>query len=624
MIERRFDPPLGKGLGESGYSIQVPVARRKRDGGIEIEARLFNGRPIHVATFEGARDKERLAFGERAAGKAADISADQIEDILVPLVVHINDLMLAAAAEATARKEKEAAAVRMVRLSLRPPGFVCVALGEDANAPLLYVLRTEAGTLRTAAEVTITEDGEEVTLRPPRRAHLKWVLPRAAEVQRLVRELVQADEADVADVPTQYARGGVAQFRRFSRKLLADLEKWLRAASDLEKSEAYLLLALYILLTYAVELVDYLAIILLQAEPERGKSRAGQAAAAVARHGMHHVGIREANLLRDAGDREATLFIDVMNVWEKAERHNCEDILLGRFERGAVVERVLRPEEGPFADTAYFPVYGPTIIATNVAVHDILGTRCLRIDMPRTRRRFAGRLPLEAGRPLIERLMAWRAVMLGRTLPECAVPTEGRLGDILRPLGQVLLAVAPERRKEFEAIVKWQVTLRQMDLAGSLEAAVLKALWACRTNQDQGHLLLSILLDVLNKSLPADQQKTAQWLSRKVRAMSWKTERWGKRHAAALIWDDDLLRREMARYGLAGDEQPEERASSAGSAGAENCATPPSAYSAQTSATSASSAWGPGQCRGCGREVAADAVLCVDCRADLDGKEEER
>lgn len=414
--------------------------------------------------------------------------------------------------------------------SLLAPGLVCVA---EARGEHVYLIQGDGDELAARTSVVGPYRGETVEHVPP--ADIGWVLPGAAAVL--------AHHADLCSAADPAAWLGA---------LLADLERWHQAASDLGRAEAYLLLALYDLLSYAIELVDYLPILLLEAEPERGKSRTGQAAAAVLRHGIWLQGIRESNLIRAAGDRQAGLFIDIMDVWKRLEKAECTDILLGRWERGGTVERVLYPDRGPFADTVSYPVFGPTIVATNEPIHRILDTRCLRIDMPLTTRRFSGRVRAEAARPLVERLMAWRAFVLRRGLPEMEPPADGRLGDILRPIRQVLLAVAPGREAAFDALVTWQTRRRLDDLAGSVEASIVRSILARSRDRRGDHLALTPVLEEINRDQPEQWQRSAKWLGSKVRAMGWKIERIAAHDKyTSMVWDGDLLERLAVRYGIA-------------------------------------------------------------------------
>ena len=77
-----------------------------------------------------------------------------------------------------------------------------------------------------------------------------------------------------------------------------------------------------------------------------------------------------------------------MGLWKKVEKANADDIMLHRFERGGKVLRIMYPDKGPFKDTKWFEIYGPTIIATNEPIHDILETRSVQIVMPESYRIF--------------------------------------------------------------------------------------------------------------------------------------------------------------------------------------------------------------------------------------------
>lgn len=525
MSAVHFTEPEGRPV-KDGYVLRVPTASLNRTGDVSAavqaswgDVELYADRLVLIDSTQRAAFIDALATHERPNHPLDREDAER-------MLLELNAVLLEKLRERPqrTREEREEEATRR-QLSLSPPGFVCVALADDGTR--VYVLRREDGSLDVTPSAVGPYKGETVTHVPP--PDLPWALPHASAI------LTHHEHAAEA--------GWAAQ-------ILGDLEDWHRNASDLGRADAYLLLALYDLLSYIVEHTDYLPMIVLEAEPERGKTRTGQASAFVCRHGVHLQGIREANLLRAAGHLEAMLFIDLMNVWETAKREKCEDVILGRWERGATVPRVINPEAGAFADTVHYPVYGPTIIATNEPIHRILDTRGLRIDMPCSSRRFSGRIRPDDARPLVERLMAWRAFMLDRSLPACDVPADGRLGDILRPLNQVLLAVAPYRAHEFTAIVTWQTSRRRDELAQSWEAGIVAAVAACAHNIAAGYVAIADVLEAFNADRPETQQKSARWLGGKVRNLGWTVERVGHDNKTSLLWDDDLLDRLSVRFGL--------------------------------------------------------------------------
>jgi hypothetical protein len=186
--------------------------------------------------------------------------------------------------------------------------------------------------------------------------------------------------------------------------------------------------------------------------------------------------------LRFARDLKATLFFDVVDIWKKALSYGCEDILLLRFEKGAVVSRVLHPERGPHRDMEHFEIYGPTIIATNKQVSEILETRSLQIIMQDASKHFEQDITPKMGLPFRERLTAFRAKFMGKPLPQVKKPTRGRLGDIMKPLRQIVRLVCPQERHRFLEMVKDIEQKRRESLSETEEAKITRALFISKDN----------------------------------------------------------------------------------------------------------------------------------------------
>jgi hypothetical protein len=341
MKQWRINPVIGEQvrLKQSGrvgdYSVQVERAGLRKDGIVQVTFQLWNGQPQYTHTCAPSIEEELVKARDAILARAPDLDAAHLEQVLAKLEVDAAQQEPAGKSSGASQSANNAA---REQLSLSPPGFVCVAL--DDKGQRVYVLRTDEDGTQVVPSVVGPYKGEQVTHVPP--PDLPWMLPRASAI--LDHQEHAHDDG-------------------WAEMLLADLENWHKAASDLGRPEAYLLLALYDLLTYIPEHTDYYAEIALEAEPERGKTRTGQAAIYVCRHGVHLQGIREATLLRDASDLGASLFIDVMNLSQTLERKECVDVVLARFEKGSV-ERVQYPDRGAFLDTVRYVVYGPTIIAT--------------------------------------------------------------------------------------------------------------------------------------------------------------------------------------------------------------------------------------------------------------------
>jgi hypothetical protein len=312
-----------------------------------------------------------------------------------------------------------------------------------------YFLLVKEGKAIIESEIK-TQEG---ILIPPPREKLPWLLPRANKV----KEYYETDEP---------------------KRLFAELEDYHRSISEFPNESYYTLLVTWDFHTYIMEAWDYSPILLFYAVPERGKSRTGKGIAYVAYRGRHTETLREVCIFRASETQGATLFFDVRDIWKKLERQGSEDILLLRFEKGAKAERVLYPERGPFEDTVYFDLFGPTAIATNEPLHRILDTRCIPIVMPQSNSNFPLDPRPQFGLPFRERLTVWRAKMSLKEIELEDKPVPGRLGDILRPLVTVINLVIPEKRTEFMDLVSSLQEQRLQEKSFSIEAEIIQAVFS--------------------------------------------------------------------------------------------------------------------------------------------------
>ncbi|ABC77992.1 MAG: hypothetical protein GX625_08315 [Clostridiaceae bacterium] len=378
-------------------------------------------------------------------------------------------------------------------LSAYFPGLVDVCIQDDGQ--LVYAILKDRELVLAPEYVTETE-----SFSIPEKKHFQFTLPRAAEVMRYFS---QEDQA-----------------------LYNDLLHYLKRFSALDE-EQWTIIAHYTFLTYLHDHpgIDYCPYILFHAVPERGKSRTGKSIVYVAFRGIHLIELREATIFRYSQNLHGTLFFDLLDVSKKAERSGCEDILLLRYEKGAKCSRVQFPEQGPFNDTVYYDIYGPTIIASNEPLHTILETRCLPIIMPNRPGNYENIRP-ELALELKERLTAWRAKHLVTTFPnmEPAEGISGRLWDISKPLFLVnsLLPVDCHILEDsIHAIAGEKDESRKDSVEGRL-VAIIKEItdkfacdqfieWTIKTNDIRTRY---------NEGRPEDKRVTSQWIGKRLKRMS--------------------------------------------------------------------------------------------------------
>lgn len=377
------------------------------------------------------------------------------------------------------------------------PGLVDIALDEDDNVVYLVKLN---GQLLAAREYETNNN----KCYPPGKENLPFSLPRAKEV------FLWSAKND--------------------SNLFDDIIQYLKRFSSLRDNQ-WQVVALNVFLTYIQDHPDihYLPMLLFYAVPERGKTRTGKAFTYIAYRGVHQVDMREANLFRYSQNLQVSLFFDIKDIWKKAERSGSEDILLLRYEKGATVSRVLYPERGAFKDMVHFNIYGPTIIATNEAVHRILDSRCLPITMPNRPSNYENPTP-EKAQELKERLTAWRAKVMDKPLPEVALIPElnGRLWDISQSLLQVCKLVCPE---SFETLKKALIEIagqRLEDKKDSIEGQIVSALYKLSPEAEsvfEWTLKTQEVLELLNTNRPEAYKLSPQYLGKRFSAMGIKTRK---------------------------------------------------------------------------------------------------
>lgn len=380
-----------------------------------------------------------------------------------------------------------------IKLAACFPGLIDVCEAEDGQ--LLYLVCQNGEYLLLESALV---NGSEVM--PPEKEHFPFLLPQAETVM----EYINCDDSNLYDDLTTY-------LKRFSA---LDDHQWSVVVH-------------FIFLTYLHDHkeISYCPILLFHAVAERGKSRTGKSISYLSRRGIHLSELREPNILRYCENLNSTLFFDIMDVWKKAVQSKCEDLLLGRFEKGQKASRVLFPEKGAFRDMKHYEIYGPTIIVSNEQLHKILDTRCLPITMPNLPGSYENPHP-ETARELKARLTAWRGKNLNTQLTaiEPIEGLSGRLWDISKPLLQMNALLNTDSNLLTEAILtisNERGESKQDSIEGRL-VAIIKEItdeqgldrfidWTIRTSE---------IVKRLNEDKPDDKHYSPQWVGKKLKSMS--------------------------------------------------------------------------------------------------------
>jgi hypothetical protein len=134
-------------------------------------------------------------------------------------------------------------------------------------------------------------------------------------------------------------------------------------------------------------------------------------------------------------------------------------------------------------------------------------------------------------------------------LEDVPKPANGRLGDILKPLLQVIRLTCPEREIAFLRLVGELEQQRMIEKSDSLEGEILVTMIRLADQVDKGGLPVKLITDEINRDRSERAKISYQRVGRKLNAMGFKK---GKTDtgASAVVWDQRQLEKVSEKYGL--------------------------------------------------------------------------
>ena len=269
----------------------------------------------------------------------------------------------------------------------------------------------------------------------------------------------------------------------------------------------------------------------------------------VSYRGIRKGDIRDAQLLRDCTNLKATLAFDMMDFWDKVKISGSVDVILNRFERGLTISRVNRPDKGAFKDTDYYDVFGPTLLGTNEIIHDIADTRAIAIIMRKSDKDFEEEVLPKNALDLKEQLTAFRLVHFKDKLPRVEKIVKGRLGDIIKPLYQIICKICPENKDIFIETIKKIEKTKLTDKSNSMEAEILLAISRCMNEIVRGVVACQLITNKYNDTKEEKEKITSRRIGNKIRSLGFNSTT-TYTGALGFFWDLDLFDKLIKEYGV--------------------------------------------------------------------------
>lgn len=333
------------------------------------------------------------------------------------------------------------------------------------------------------------------------------------------------------------------------RTLFKDLQTFHEESAELPDKRLYMLIAAWDIHTHLLNKFEYSPIIFFSGLPEKGKSRMAKSMIAVARRGIIKASVTDAQIIREASDQGATIFFDMTDFWQSISESGSKDVVLSRFERGLKVARVLNPEKGAFEDMTYFKVFGPTIIASNETIEQVLGSRTIPIVMKEAKRSFEEEIDFEKAKELQARIIAFKLQVSELKMPKINKIAAGRFGDIVRPLHQIIRLLNPEAENDFIDFIKDVQRKKLITKSQTMEGDIVRAIIEIGSILQKSIIPVKDITEKLNSERTDREKVTYQKIGRKLDIMGYEKGRTSN-GASAILWNETLNETLAAEHGV--------------------------------------------------------------------------
>jgi hypothetical protein len=382
---------------------------------------------------------------------------------------------------------------------------------------------------------------EDITYSCPQRRQL----PPNMQIPRLDGILTYAQKHGVS------GETGVSGVCTACTQLYEKILEMHQTISEMPDPGFYHILALWDFHTFCQEKAQYSPIIYFYSVAERGKTRTMKGMTWVCKRGIRKGDIKDAQLIRDCTNLRASLAFDMTDFWESVKNAGSQDVILNRYEKGLTVSRINRPEKGAFLDTDFYDVFGPTVLATNEIISDIADTRSIPITMLKATRDFEDEVKQCDLLKLNEELVAWRMMHVNCEWEQPRKILKSRLGDIVRPLHQVLLRVAPHYEEAFKEIVKKVSETKLTEKSSSVTAEILLAIekTAKAGNVVNGVFACQIVTNLLNENKDEKEKLKSRRVGSIIKSLGIKATQTNT-NTLGFIYKEDLIVRLLGEYGV--------------------------------------------------------------------------
>jgi len=379
---------------------------------------------------------------------------------------------------------------------------------------------------------------------------LKYCLPDyemkdSIEVDGVIYQLPQ--QVTLVKLPTE--RFIQLGFEENEDALFADLEGFIYDHLDLPEDFGYKLLTLWVLHTWLIDKFNTSPIIEFLGPFACGKSRAEDVLSLVVKRGLSTVNLTGAPIFRVSELYQPTFLIDEVKLYGKDKDRDIYELLCARFQRGRRVIRINTDKSGLDAIMEY-NVFGSTVLSGTDELPEATRSRSFIFTMEQNVRPVAKNIDFKKADTLRDKLCAFRGRYIEEKMPEVErFIRDGRLGDAIEPLHQILKLINPKIEADFIEFFKKIESDRKEETCSSLDAEIVRALMKCHSDVKNSKILVSHVAEKFNENKAETEKMSFKSIGRILTRLGLKKSRVaGGIHAR--IWDESRINRLCKKYDL--------------------------------------------------------------------------
>ena len=259
----------------------------------------------------------------------------------------------------------------------------------------------------------------------------------------------------------------------------------------------------------------------------------------------------QATLFRSADYFKTALVIDEIRLWGKEGNQEVASLIKSRYKRGLAVSRINREKQGE-NQIEYFDVFGPLVMCTTEGIPLDIEDRCLIFIMQSNiRKNVESIIDEEWAARLRNKLTIFRANLFEKKLPQPEEPiARRRLNEIMTPLHQVLLEIAPGRLEELKGIVEEINKQRETEERSELEEDIIRIIKKLYEEPRGEIFLTSEIVESLNEDRSEKDRVSATLIGRRLKRLGFAKTRELRTGKKGFLFDRKKLEYMSKKYAL--------------------------------------------------------------------------